>query len=115
MSDGVYCAYTPNFYKEYDLESKGVSMKGKEVLLQALREKCLHKLMSTKYEDEGSMFFTFFSYIGRCFAHDMPLKGAALPNSFDACYDWSTVLIKGNEELDYVNKCVNESFATTSD
>lgn len=33
MSDGIYCAYTPNFYKEYNLESKGVSMKGKEVLI----------------------------------------------------------------------------------
>jgi len=115
MSDGVYCAFTPNFYKEYELEKKGVSMKGKEVLLQAIREKCLHKLMSTKYTDEGSMFFTFFTYISKCFANDMPFIGAKGPNSFDSCYDWSTVLISGNEEIDYLNKCVDESFAVTND
>ena len=93
MSDGGYCAYTPNFYKEYELEKKGVKMTGKDVLLQAIREKCLHKLMSEEYGDEGDMFFTFFSYIEKCFAHNMPLDGAGTPNSFDACYDWSTVQI----------------------
>lgn len=71
--------------------------------------------MSTKYEDEGSMFFTFFSYIGKCFAHDMPLVGDTSPNSFYACYDWSTVRIEGNEEVDYINNCVDESFAVTND
>jgi len=103
MSDGVYCAYTPNFYKEYGLEALGVSMTGKEVLLQSLREKCLHKIMTEKYKDEGSMFFTFFSYVGNCFAHDSVILNAKTPNSLDACYDWSTVLIEGNEEVDYLN------------
>ena len=115
MSDGAYCAYTPNFYKEYDLEKKGVKMTGKDVLLQAIREKCLHKLMSTEYGDEGDMFFTFFSYIEKCFAHNMPLDGAETPNSFDACYDWSTVLVQGEERVEYMNKCVDESFAVTGD
>ena len=111
MSEGVYCAYTPNFYKEYKLEEKGVKMLGKDILLQAIREKCLHKLMSEEYHDEGDMFFTFFSYIGKCFAHEIPLD--ATYQSFDACYDWSTVLIQNEERVDYINKCVDESFATT--
>lgn len=29
MSNGVYCSYTPNFYKEYELETRGFSMTGK--------------------------------------------------------------------------------------
>lgn len=33
LSDGVYCGFTPAFYQEYNLESKGVSMTGKEVLI----------------------------------------------------------------------------------
>lgn len=33
FSNGVYCSYTPNFYKEYDLETKGFSITGKEILL----------------------------------------------------------------------------------
>ena len=32
VSNGAYCGYTPNFYKEYDLGEKGVSMTGREVL-----------------------------------------------------------------------------------
>ena len=115
MSEGVYCAYTPNFYKEYELEEKGVKMLGKDILIQAIREKCLHKLMSEEYGDEGDMFFTFFSYIQKCFAHDMPLSGDKVAQSFDACYDWSTVKIHDEERVDYVNQCVEESFATTGD
>merc|ERR1719188_13804 len=67
MSNGKYCGYTPNFYKEYNLEEKGVSMTGREVLMQALREKCLHKIMSQNYQDEGDLFWTFFGYLGKCF------------------------------------------------
>ena len=32
MSGGVYCAYTPNFYKEFELEKKGFKMTGRDVL-----------------------------------------------------------------------------------
>ena len=90
-------------------------MLGKDILLQAIREKCLHKLMSEEYGDEGDMFFTFFSYIQKCFAHDMPLSGDKVAQSFDACYDWSTVKIHDEERVDYVNRCVEESFATTGE
>lgn len=70
MSNGVYCSFTPNFYKEYKLEEKGIHMTGKETLMQALREKCLHKIMSEKYRDEGDLFFTFFGYTGKCFTEE---------------------------------------------
>lgn len=91
LSDGVYCGFTPAFYQEYELESKGVSMTGQEVLIQGLREKCLHKLMSNKYKDEGDLFWTFFGYVDKCFVdtnEDNPVK-----KSLDECYDWSTVMI----------------------
>lgn len=119
MSEGVFCAYTPNFYQEYDLQAKGVSMTGKEVLMQALREKCLHKLMSNKYQDEGDLYWTFFSYLGKCFGSNkedfMMLTNKDLPKSLDECYDWSTVQIQNVEEVGTINQCVEESFAVHGD
>ena len=118
MSNGVYCSYTPNFVKEYNLESKGVHMSGKEVLMQALREKCLHKIMSEKYHDEGDLFFTFFGYTGKCFTDTKvynPDTHIDSPKSFDECYDWTTVIIEGTEEVENLNKCVTESFAIPAD
>jgi len=119
MTDGIFCAYTPNFYQEYNLEAKGVSMTGKEVLMQALREKCLHKLMTTKYKDEGDLYWTFFSYLGKCFGSNsenfMMLTEKDLPKSLDECYDWSTVRIQNNEEVGYLNECVEGSFAIRGD
>ena len=118
MSNGVYCSYTPNFYKEYKLQEKGIHMTGKETLMQALREKCLHKIMSEKYKDEGDLFFTFFGYTGACFT-DMdvynPDSHIDHPKSFEECYDWSTVQIKGNEEVGTLNACVDDSFAISGD
>ena len=117
MSNGAYCGYTPNFYKEYDLENMGVSMTGKEILTQALREKCLHRLMSEKYADEGSLFWTFFGYLSKCFVTGgYGLNNPEdMPKNFDECYDWSTVMIEGNEEIDTLNACVDGSFAVPND
>lgn len=118
MSNGVYCSYTPNFYKEYNLQERGIHMTGKETLMQALREKCLHKIMSEKYKDEGDLFFTFFGYTGACFTDlDVynPDEHIDHPKSFEECYDWSTVQIKGNEEVGTLNKCVDDSFAIPGD
>jgi len=42
MSNGLYCGYFPAFYREYELEKKGVVMTGRDILMQSLREKCLH-------------------------------------------------------------------------
>ena len=115
VSDGMYCGYTPNFYKEYDLESKGVSMTGREVLTQALREKCLHNIMSTKYKDEGDLYWTFFNYIGKCFTDDFTMNSSFHPKSLDECYDWSEVKIMDHEEVGNLNKCVDESFKVPGD
>ena len=82
-------------------------MTGREVLRQALREKCLHQIMSTKYKDEGDVYWTFFNYIGKCFTDDFVMNNAFHPKSLDECYDWSTVLINNNEEVDNLNKCVD--------
>ena len=69
VSNGLYCAYTPSFYHEYKLdEDPNFTMTGRDVLIQGLREKCLHKLMIDKYHDEGSTFYTFLNYIDTCFA-----------------------------------------------
>ena len=116
MSNGVYCSYTPDFYKEYNLESKGFVMTGKDVLRQGLREKCLHKLMSDKYHDEGDLFWTLFGYTGKCFTDREDIwnpdpRMPDSPKSFEECYDWSTVLINQTEEVETLNKCVDESFA----
>lgn len=70
MAEGLYCGFQPAFYKQYELEKKGVVMSGRDILMQALREKCLHKLMTEKYRDEGDLFFTFFSYVRLCFETD---------------------------------------------
>ena len=94
MAEGLYCGYLPAFYKEYELEKKGVHMTGREILMQALREKCLHKLMTSKYKDEGDLFFTFVNYLRTCFEHDPnDISFKSRPKSLDECFDWSTVKI----------------------
>lgn len=76
------------------------------MLWQGLREKCLHKLMTEKYKDEGAVFFTFLNYIDECFGKETEEKAKSLED----CYDWSTVMIGPNEEVEYVNRCVDNSF-----
>lgn len=71
--------------------------------------------MSTKYKDEGDLFWTFFSYLGKCFANPDLMGNGQMPKSIDECYDWSTVLIQGNEEVDAVNKCVDDSWVVPGD
>ena len=93
MSQGTYCGFQPSFFKEYELDKKGVTITGRDVLTQALREKCLHKIMSSKYKDEGDLFFTFFSYLRKCFEKEGSFGSSGAPKSLDACFDWSTVLI----------------------
>jgi hypothetical protein len=71
-----------------------------------LREKCLHDLVSDKYADEGVLFWTFFKYLDDCFVENGPKV-----NTLEECFDWSTVIINGNEEVGEINKCVDSSFA----
>ena len=47
-----------------------------------------------------------FRYLEECFVDD-GLKAKSL----DDCYDWSTVIIDGNEEVKVINECVRDSFA----
>jgi hypothetical protein len=42
MSDGMYCAYTPKFFDEYTYKNPDFYLPGRQILMQALREKCLH-------------------------------------------------------------------------
>ena len=72
--------------------------------------------MSTKYKEEGDLFWTFFGYLGKCFALGDPSTDRAdMPKNFDECYDWSTVMIEGTEEIDTLNACVEGSFAVPGD
>ena len=80
-------------------------MTGREVLIQGLREKCLHELIADKYNSEGVLFWTFFKYLDNCFVED-----GTKAKSLDDCFDWSTVQINGIEEVDTINKCVAGSF-----
>ena len=66
--------------------------------------------MSEKYSDEGDLYWTFFGYLSKCFASEKP---QAL--SFEQCYDWSTVMIQNNEEVDTLNNCVENAFAIPGD
>jgi hypothetical protein len=111
LSDGLYCPYTPKFFDEYKLRNPAFSYTGRGILIQALREKCMHQLVSDKYHDEGVLFWTFFQYLDACFVDNKaePVK------SLEECFDWSTVLIDGNEEVDYINFCVDNSFMTLGD
>jgi hypothetical protein len=67
VSHGAYCAFTPKFFDEYNLEESGFEMTGREVLIQGLREKCLHEVITDKYDSEGVLFWTFFKYLDDCF------------------------------------------------
>ena len=67
-------------------------------------------MVSDKYHDEGTLFWTFFTYIDNCFV----LNGPKV-KSLDECFDWSTVMINGNEEVKTINSCVNESFLEKTD
>ena len=110
VSDGLYCAYTPKFLDSYKVTNPNFELTGREVLVQALYEKCLHKLMSDKYKDEGTLFWTYFSYLDVCFVED------AIPvDTLDECFDWSTVLIDGNEEVETIEECVDSSFEVFGD
>lgn len=80
-------------------------MTGREVIVQALREKCLHKIITEKYKSEGIIFWTMFKYLEKCFVDD-GLKAKSLED----CYDWKTVIIDGNEEVNNLNACVDNSF-----
>lgn len=73
-----------------------------------MREKCLHDLVSDKYNDEGVLFWTFFKYLDDCFVENGPKV-----NTLEECFDWSTVIINGNEEVGEINKCVDSSFASS--
>ena len=86
VTEGKYCAFTPSFLHEYGLDNNNFKMTGRDLLVQALREKCLHKIMTEKYQDEGDLFLTFLTYIDKCF-----VLSDEKANSLDACYDWSTV------------------------
>lgn len=70
----------------------------------------MHDLVASKYHDEGVLFWTFFKYLDDCFVENGPKV-----NSLDECFDWSTVIINGNEEVGNINSCVDKSFATSAD
>ncbi len=47
-----------------------------------------------------------FKYLEECFVDD-----GIKAKSLEDCYDWTTVKIDGNEEVNTLNECVNDSFA----
>lgn len=61
--------------------------------------------MTTKYHDEGTLFWTFFQYLDQCFVED-----GKPADSLASCFDWSTVIINGTEEVNTVQSCVENSF-----
>jgi hypothetical protein len=105
VSDGRYCAYTPKFADQYGANSRNFEMTGREVIIQSLREKCLHTIITNKYKNEGTIFWTMFKYLEQCFVDD-----GLQAKSLEDCYDWTTVKINGVEEVDNLNDCVNKSF-----
>ncbi len=66
--------------------------------------------MSNKYGDEGTLFWTFFAYLDNCF-----IEGQAKFKTLNECFDWSTVIIDGVEEVESINSCFNNSFEVSSD
>lgn len=56
------------------------------------------------------LFWTFFQYLDTCF-----VEHGTTVTSLDDCFDWSTVLIDGNEEVDQINFCVDFSFLVRDD
>jgi hypothetical protein len=77
----------------------------------------LHELITEKYKDEGVLFWTFFNYLDQCFVEDGADNYRTKNNvtNLESCYDWSTVIIEGNEEVDYLHKCVRKSFGGYED
>lgn len=63
------------------------------------------------------LFWTFFNYLDKCFVEDNNLGYRRAHNVTDlaSCYDWSTVMIDGHEEVGYLNSCVDDSFAIKND
>jgi hypothetical protein len=52
-------------------------------------------LIAQKYSDEGVLFWTFFRYLDECFVEDSRNQAKSLED----CYDWTTVVINGKEEV----------------
>ena len=70
----------------------------------------MHELVTQKYHDEGVLFWTFFQYLDECF-----VENGTQAKSLEECFDWSTVLIDGHEEVGYINTCVEDSFEVRRD
>lgn len=70
----------------------------------------MHDVVTDKYKDEGVLFWTFFKYLDDCFVE----KGPKV-NSLEQCFDWSTVMINGHEEVHTIDSCVDSSFAVPKD
>lgn len=62
-------------------------------------------MLSEKYRDEGELFWTFFNYIDKCFKED-----GVKVSSIEECYDWTTVMINGHEELRTIEDMFWSSF-----
>ena len=112
LSGGKYCAYAPRFEKSYGLEEESThfNLTGREILIQALREKCLHKLMAQKYKNDAGFFWTFYWYLRRCFIED-----GVTATSFNECFDWTTVLLSGEEHITELNNCFDSAFEVSGD
>lgn len=70
----------------------------------------MHKLVSNKYSDEGTLFWTFFKYLDNCF-----IEGKLKFKTLNECFDWSTVIIDNVEEVDSINSCFKNSFEVSND
>lgn len=68
--------------------------------------------MSGKYHDQGTLFWTFFSYLDKCFAEDSSKGYRRKSHITDlaSCFDWKTVNIRGTEEVSTLNDCVASSW-----
>lgn len=113
VSNGRYCAFDPRYMEAFNLENdEEFKLTGRQVIIQALKEKCFSKIMSEKYKDQGTLFWTFFSYLDKCFAEDSSkgYRRKAHVTDIASCFDWSTVKIKGTEEVSNLNDCVASSW-----
>lgn len=52
VSDGRYCAFEPRYMEAFNLENdEEFKLTGRQVIMEALREKCFSKIISGKYHD----------------------------------------------------------------
>lgn len=92
LSNGRYCA----------MNHKGIYIQGKDILIEDLRQKCLHRLVSEDPKQSIDLWWQYMQYVHRMCYEEITESCSKLGHK------------QIGRDFEMTMKCVNESFDTTS-